>query len=1626
MSWQPPETDVIVGRVAQPANPVVRVPVTRYSLGADAGGPDELQDSWTNKGYSSTGQNLTPGVAAVNEKAFPLGTIFRDKETGQAFIAADRHGNKNPNVVDVYTDPENYRMEKQEREFEIVGQVEEIPKDAQGVRELLSQYGTVPDGRPAVESLAARQQIPAGDFAGPLPTGGGGVQAMPEPGAVEEWQPPESDPVVGQVQQEQAWQPPESDPVVGQVQQEQAWQPPADDEIVGRTTLGGQAQDWWNQFARGATSDGGIYSMLEGAARGVANMLPEDAPVNFGPEDEIKTDWWADLGKSLRTTLEGQADLFAKTRKDIRGALPVSREFQESLTGAIVAGFGQVPAALGSYAIPGFGPLMAMGNIYDEAYQDARGFGLDNARAHDAALKAVPAAALEVVADKFVLGKILTPLKGKMTVGDLAKTLAAGSAMGGTTEGAQQGWLNFNAKYLSGYDPERKLDDEVIKSMIVGAVVDGTVSTGGRALQGVAAARTAAEQASPSRIAGVNAPGQPMADDASVEGATVAEPVGDERFAPPEMRGETVETPGAVPVEADSNQQGATVAESTPDVLAAERKVMSAMQNPEAGAVDVGLIVDGLTEYGRAIYRAGMSFAQWAGEMVRKFGEAVRPYLQAAWDAVSTGGGRFLPGQAQRGAVGTGNRGPKMDKRRFAESVKASPNVNDDVKAAIGTLFYEVQGNSETVARAKERINREGIEAELARQLSPTRVQDAVDVAAGIEMLGRLQTLGRSSDAAAVGRAIATKATSQAQAVQAMSLLSKFDAQGIDMYARQAVAEAAAAGGERTRAEAQDLARIEHEWMQVNRTIATNVLSSVRANELGMGANTKMQTQEVLRAVREALAQGQKRSEQIAAVRRVLDAAGVPKAESVAKKLVTRYYSEGTTIRRELLERLAGATGKQRIKKLLQMLERGDLDDARMFQTVAAALGVPYWSADQSVRVKSLAEKLQAEADPERKLVLAARMWDVVHESMPPGVWSRVNAIRNMAMLLNPKTMIRNIGGNAIFFGLNLTADMVSTWGIDPFVKLVTGRRTRTSLAVGERFVGLGAPVADIRNGMRYAEADGMKGFRVFQEGVSHMLTLAKLNALGKWDFTTVKEGTGKIFSDPVMGNLENLLSLSLSVPDRGFHQAQFRASLANQMAAANRNGLNVVSPTREMMAQAMEDAAYAIYQDENYASKFLTRFRKALNAGAGFGIGSVILPFAQVPGSIAAKGIEFSPLGFVRSVYEVVAPTVKGRAFNQRAFVDSLARASVGSGAMGAGLYLAWLGVMSALGDDDRDLDAMRRASGLGQFGINVSELYRRILSGDWLTQSKGPMAGDVVVNYDWVEPAAMPIAMGAEFWHQRQENERRLARGVQPGAMDSAVGMSMLAAARSLEDQPLLQGISKLASNVGYYGAVGGVGATGMDLPGQFVPTIVRQVGQMLDNTVRETRAGSLVDQRVNALLASLPGASENYPPRYDIFGQAQERYQYGGASVFNVFFNPSMVRIVSENPAAAEVLRIAQLTGDNGVVPNHAAISSSQRSVRLPGVIEPVELTNEQLSEYARLSGVLWANAAGRVVASPNWAEAPAGTKARVLGRVTDMVGNYTRLMLIGGDEELKHALREELIRSYGIRQGMMQER
>jgi len=531
---------------------------------------------------------------------------------------------------------------------------------------------------------------------------------------------------------------------------------------------------------------------------------------------------------------------------------------------------------------------------------------------------------------------------------------------------------------------------------------------------------------------------------------------------------------------------------------------------------------------------------------------------------------------------------------------------------------------------------------------------------------------------------------------------------------------------------------------------------------------------------------------------------------------------------------------------------------------------------------------------------------------------------------------------------------------------------------------------------------------RNFMAGVNHLRMLSKLTTQNKFEIADVRDVGARIFSSKLMRAWEGTLSIALGAGDRAFWMSQFRASLAQMQAAAEKNGEWTGQPTPEMIEAAMAEAAYAIYQNPNIISANANKIRGALNRLSTFGktdqygLGTGLMAFTQVPGSITLRGlVEWSPLGMIPALYRgmrgILYASSTGRIgakFDQAAFNKEFTQALLGTGALyAAGYYLYALGIVTASREDDDDLEAMRRASGKGAYRINLTALRRALLSGNWFTRQEGEQ-GDVIVPYDWAQPVAITFAAGAELAAQVERSGReQLKKNLAEKAGMAA--MSLAAGAKSLEELPLLSGLSSFIKTWGYAGPLEATTATVAGMPSQFVPQLVRQAGQINDNLVRETRGGDSVIQReFMKVLASVPGYSTKFPLRFDITGQAIQRYQYGGNSVINVFFSPAMASEVKRNPVLQEVSRLVDTTGETSMVPRQV-----KRSAKINGV--DVDLTNEQLAAYSYYLGNFTMSHFAWRMAAPVYARLPDEMKVKMLAQDITDIDAAVKSAVLGAD-------------------------
>lgn len=299
--------------------------------------------------------------------------------------------------------------------------------------------------------------------------------------------------------------------------------------------------------------------------------------------------------------------------------------------------------------------------------------------------------------------------------------------------------------------------------------------------------------------------------------------------------------------------------------------------------------------------------------------------------------------------------------------------------------------------------------------------------------------------------------------------------------------------------------------------------------------------------------------------------------------------------------------------------------------------------------IRDLQNKALEATDDLEKAQALARTAKYVSELVPKNLGQKLKAYRNIALLLNPKTLGRNVIGNALFN----TVDTVSKGLAVPFdraIGLVTGQKTRTLPQLNEL----------VQGGIKGAKT----GFKEALEGID-------TRGLGqRFDLQS-----GRVFKNPFMQKLETALDVGLRTPDRMQYEATFAESVANMMKA---QGLK--QPTQEILEQAEKEALESVFQNDSVISNMTLGLRNKVLNNIGtkdLGLGDLLIPYAQTPANLVQQAINYSPAGIVKGVMNLAQG-------NQRQASLDLARALVGSGLIGTGYGLSKAGIMTPSQFDD------------------------------------------------------------------------------------------------------------------------------------------------------------------------------------------------------------------------------------------------------------------------------------------------------------------------------------------------------
>lgn len=540
-----------------------------------------------------------------------------------------------------------------------------------------------------------------------------------------------------------------------------------------------------------------------------------------------------------------------------------------------------------------------------------------------------------------------------------------------------------------------------------------------------------------------------------------------------------------------------------------------------------------------------------------------------------------------------------------------------------------------------------------------------------------------------------------------------------------------------------------------------------------------------------------------------------------------------------------------------------------------------------------------------------------IGRQMPSRFVDKWNAWRYLAMLGNPRTHVRNVVGNAFFAPVVATKNLTAT-----AIEAAAARVSRGRMGRSKRLVGFGKKDRAL---LSAAWAD-------FANVEEQILGSGKYSDSANAN-RYIQEGR-VIFRNKALETARRGNSAALDLEDTWFSKPHYAYALA-QYAKANgltaaqlRNGRGLDGAR----AYAIREAQKATYRDTNAFSQMISGLGRYQGNNPVKKASSVILegilPFRKTPANILVRGVEYSPLGLLKSLTYDLAQVRAGEKTAAEA-IDGIAAGLSGTGLMALGVLLAAEGLVRGSGGGDDDENQYEELMGHQAYSLEV---------------------GGQSYTLDWLAPEALPFFVGVNLWEQS-------------GAEEEAPTLSTMINAVGNVTEPLLemsclQSLNEVFDAVGYATSEG-LGALPSALVSaatsyltQAVPTILGQAERTSqgERVTTYTEKNAFLTQDMQYTLGSIsgrvPGWDYQQIPYIDAWGRTESTGSTA-ARAFDNFLNPAYRSAIDESPMELALKELYEQTGEGTVLPSRAP-----RYFNVDG--ERKDLAAEEYVEYATSRG------------------------------------------------------------------------
>lgn len=542
-------------------------------------------------------------------------------------------------------------------------------------------------------------------------------------------------------------------------------------------------------------------------------------------------------------------------------------------------------------------------------------------------------------------------------------------------------------------------------------------------------------------------------------------------------------------------------------------------------------------------------------------------------------------------------------------------------------------------------------------------------------------------------------------------------------------------------------------------------------------------------------------------------------------------------------------------------------------------------------------------------------------QQVPKRAIEKLDSWRYFAMLFNPRTHIRNFIGNVAMGKIQGVKNKVGA-GLEAVAQKtgIIKERTKTLKKASKET-------------KEFAKSD----FVNVKERITNEDKFDSRSLIRKYQRTFKSNAFEK-----TLGNMFNLNSQLLEKSDTFGSKRAYIKAMSDYMTANKLTPEYMSSGTKEANVSlekarkyAVEQAQEATFRTKSSLASWLNTIEDK-NVATKLIIGGIV-PYKKTPINIAITGLNYSPIGVVKSFTTNLVKLNRGD-ITVNKYIDDLAKGLTGTGIATVGIALAQAGILSAGGDDNDKKQYYDEDRGTQTYAITI---------------------GDKTYSLDWAAPSVIPLFLGAGIYDGLIKPQEDNKSG-NTGSGLEAIGKVLDSSINSLNplvDMSMLSGVSSAIKSFSQNptDAIGNfLLNTSKSYVNQFIPTLSRQIAKTVDDTERSTTSteknsfARTVDSLVKYTVSGIPIASKTLPAKTDVWGNVNKR----NPNVFQRFLEQSILPWNSKTLKSTEVdkavLDLYDITGESSALPK----TSIEKEFTING--EKYRLTDKEYSDYREKYG------------------------------------------------------------------------